>query len=154
MRDVPFRFGLERVRELRVHSEDRAKEAFAASLHQRVRGAAQLAAADDRLRDALVHGTPGAADGVPTLTGADFLARQTFVERLERSKADARLALDHLEADLAARRKSLTDASRDREALERLKARRLEEHRRDAARREAAALDEIALRGHLRRAAA
>ena len=148
-----FRFGLERVRELRVHSEDRAKEAFAASLNERLRGAAQLAAADERLRDALLAGSPQAAAGLGALTGNDLLARQTFVERLERSKADARLALDHLDTELASRRSSLADASRDREALERLKDRRREEHRLATGRAEAAALDEIALRGHLRRAA-
>ncbi len=148
-----FRFGLERVRELRVHAEDRAKEAFAASLHQRVRGASQLAAADERLRDALTSGVP-ASDGLGRLTGSDLLARQGFVERLERVKADATLALDHLDAELASRRSSLALASRDREALERLKARRRAEHRLDVSRREAAALDESALQGHVRRAAA
>lgn len=147
-----FRFGLERVRELRVHAEDRAKEAFAASLNQRLHGVAQLAAADARLRDALQAGLP-AGDAVPRVTGADLLTRQAFVERLERTKDDARLALDHLDAELAARRSSLTDASRDREALERLKARRRAEHRLDASRREAAMLDEIAIQGHLRRTA-
>lgn len=148
-----FRFGLERVRELRVHAEDQAKEAFAASLNQRVRGVAQLAAADERLRHALTSGTPG-GHGLGRLTGADLLARQGFVERLERDRADASLALDHLDAELTSRRASLTSASRDREALERLRERRLAEHRADAARREAAQLDEIALQGHLRRAAA
>lgn len=147
----PFRFGLERVRELRVHDEDRAKEAFALSLGHRVRGAAQLACADERLRDALLSNRP--PEGVAGLTGSDLLARQTFVERLERSRSDAALALDHLDTDLASQRSSLAQASQRREALERLKARRGEEHRLEAGRREAAELDEIALRGHLRRAA-
>ena len=150
--DQPFRFGLERVRELRVHDEDRAKEAFAASLGHRVRGAAMLAAADERLRDALLAAPH--ADAAPALSGADLLAHQTYVERLERTKAEAALSLAHLDADLASRRSSLTEASRRREALERLKARRGEEHRVEASRREAAALDEIALRGHLLRATA
>ncbi|HYF24976.1 MAG TPA: flagellar export protein FliJ [Baekduia sp.] len=149
MRDVPFRFGLERVRELRAHDEDRAKEAFAASLQQRLRGAAQLAAADARLRDALDAGTPS---GGLSLTGADLLAHQSWVERLERTRSDAQLALHHFDVDLATSRASLTEASRRREALERLKQRQGAEHRATAARREAAALDEIALRGHGRRA--
>ena len=47
MSSPKFKFGLERVRELRAHDEDRAKEAFAASLNERLKGAALLAAADD-----------------------------------------------------------------------------------------------------------
>ena len=49
---APFRFGLERVREIRVHDEDQAKERFAASLNARVRGEAVLRAAEERLRQA------------------------------------------------------------------------------------------------------
>ena len=44
-----FTFGLERVRELREHTEAQAKEDLAASLHQRMKGAAMLAAASDAL---------------------------------------------------------------------------------------------------------
>ncbi len=153
MSEKPFRFGLERVRELRVHDEDRAKEAFAASLNQRLRGAAMLAAADARLRDALVAAAPQPDTGL-ALSGPELLAHQGWLERLERSKAEAAVALHRLDADLMAQRSLLTDASRRREALERLKERRGEEHRRDASRREAAALDEMAMQAHVRKAAA
>ena len=43
-----FVFSLERVREVRAHEEDMAREAFAASLSLRARGAALLADAQAR----------------------------------------------------------------------------------------------------------
>jgi len=145
MMETPFRFGLERVRELRAHDEERAKEQFAASLSQRVRGEALLRAADERLRDA--RADSGAPHGL-TVDSATLVSRQAWVERLERSKADAELRLRSYDAELEARRVSLTDASRNREVLDRLRERQREAHRRDAARREGAVLDEIALRTH------
>ena len=89
MKSPRFNFGLERVREIRAHDEDRAKEAFAASLAHRVQGAAMLA-----------------------------------------------------------------EASRRRQALERLKERRRAEHMLAASRAEAVTLDEIALQQHARGQAA
>ncbi|MEZ5120048.1 MAG: hypothetical protein R2736_00460 [Solirubrobacterales bacterium] len=44
----PFRFRLERVRELRAHAEDRAREELAASLGAQLRGEAMLRAATHR----------------------------------------------------------------------------------------------------------
>ena len=145
MMETPFRFGLERVRELRAHDEERAKEQFAASLSQRVRGEALLRAADERLRTA--RADSGAPQGL-TVDAATLVSRQAWVERLERSKADAELRLRSYDAELEARRVTLTDASRNREVLDRLRERQHEAHRRDAARREGAVLDEIALRTH------
>lgn len=145
-----FRFGLERVRELRAHDEDRAKEAFAASLSHRLRGEALLAAASERLdvaRDAQRGGAPPAS-------GQDLVARQAYLEQVERHRADAERELASREAELAARREALAEASRRRQALEKLKARRAEEHRLQAARAEGALLDEIALSAHVRRSAA
>jgi flagellar protein FliJ len=143
--EPPFRFGLERVRELRAHDEERAKEQFAASLSQRVRGEALLRAADERLRDARADATP--SEGL-SVDAATLVSRQAWVERLERSKADAELRLRSFDIELEQRRGALTDANRNREVLDRLRARRHEEYRRDAARREGAVLDEIALRTH------
>jgi flagellar FliJ protein len=143
----PFRFGLERVRELRVHAEDRAKEAFAAGLGERARGAALLESVDVRLHDARQSAPAGAG------TGADLQLHQAWVERLERSRADAALRLDALDQDLERRRAVLTDASRGREVLDRLRDRRAAEHAAEAQRREGAALDEVAIQGHRRRRA-
>ena len=58
------------------------------------------------------------------------------------------------EQQLERRRLELTEASRRRQALEKLKERRAAEHRVEAARRESALLDEVALNRHLRKGAA
>ncbi len=148
---APFRFGLERVREIRAHDEDQAKERFAASLSARVRGEAVLRAAEARLRDAH-SGVTSPALG--PLSGATLVARQAWVERLEHDRADAQLRMRSYEAQLQARRAELAKASQAREVLDQLKERRREEHRLASERAEAADLDEMALQMHARRAAA
>jgi flagellar FliJ protein len=145
-----FKFGLERVREIRAHDEDRAKEAFAASLAQRVQGAAMLAAADERMDDAVQAQRLGA----PTRSANDFVAAQAWMERVERSREDAARELARHDSELASRRASLAEASRRRQALDRLKERRQAEHALAASRAEAIVLDEIALQQHARGQAA
>jgi flagellar FliJ protein len=147
----PFRFGLQRVREIRAHDEDQAKERFAASLDARVRGEAVLRAAEDRLTDAksgVLSPTMG------PLTGASLVSRQAWVERLEHDRADARLRMSNYEAELQRRRVELTQASQQREVLDKLEERQREEHRLEAARVETGELDEMALQMHTRRLAA
>jgi flagellar FliJ protein len=142
-----FRFGLERVREIRAHDEDRAKEAFADSLAQRMRGAALLAAAADQVdaaHEARRDSTPGAS-------GQELVSMQAYLDRVEQSRRDAERELEQSERALADRRRALTEASRRRQALERLKERRAAEHAAEAARREGAFLDEVAIGAHVRR---
>lgn len=150
MKSPRFNFGLERVREIRAHDEDRAKEAFAASLAHRVQGAAMLVEATTRLGDAQA----AQREGVPTRSATDLVAMQAWLERVERSKQDAERELATRESELAARRQSLAEASRRRQALERLKERRRAEHMLAASRAEAIELDEIALQQHARGQAA
>ena len=148
---APFRFGLERVREIRVHDEDQAKERFAASLNARLRGEAVLRAAEEQLRQAQA----GAVErGLGPLTGATLVSRQAWVERLEQSRADAELRMANYEAELQARRAELRQASQAREVLDQLKVRQREQHRLASERVEAAQLDEMALQMHARRSAA
>jgi len=147
----PFRFGLERVREIRAHDEDQAKERFAASLNARVRGEATLRAAEDRLREAQ---NGAVSQAVGPLTGASLVSRQAWVERLEQSRADARLRMVNYEAELQQRRAELQEASQARAVLDQLKGRQREQHRLAAERVEAAELDEMALQMHTRRSAA
>src|SRR3954471_16643212 len=118
MMETPFRFGLERVRELRAHDEARAKEQFAASLSERLRGEALLRAADERLRSARTDAAPPEGFSVDA---SMLVSQQAWVERLERTRADAERRLQSYDAELEARRPSLTDASRNREVLDRLK---------------------------------
>lgn len=147
----PFRFGLERVREIRAHDEDQAKERFAASLNARVRGEAALRAAEQHLRDAQTGVT---VQGLGPLSGATLVARQAWVERLEQSRSDAQLRMANYEADLQAKRGELAQASQAREVLDQLKTKQREAHRLEAERVEAAALDEMALQMHVRKMAA
>lgn len=149
MTDVPFRFGLERVRELRAHDEDRAREEFAASLNRRARGAAMLQAAQDLIEQA--------RDGRRTTSGPvsaqDLLSQQMWLERLERHRETAARELDKSDNELLQRRGELNEARQKREVLERLKERRRDEHAAENARRQGAALDEMALSAHLRKTA-
>ncbi|QEC46840.1 flagellar export protein FliJ [Baekduia soli] len=149
--ETPFRFGLERVREIRAHDEQQAKERFAASLNERLRAEAVLRAAQERLDDARGPGAPAAPVAV---SGQTLLARQAWVDRLQRSREDAQRRLQGTDEDLRRVRVELTDASRRREVLDKLKERQREAHRQAAERRESAALDEMALAVHSRRRAA
>lgn len=145
-----FTFGLERVRELREHAESQAKEELAASLNQRVRGAAMLAQASEELAGAAASGRP--AEGA-TRNAADLLAHERWMQALRRDQENKALSLDRLEAEVDARRSALGDASREREVLERLKERRRTEHKAELLRREGAELDEIAISMYVRGAA-
>jgi flagellar FliJ protein len=142
-----FRFGLERVREIRAHDEDRAKEAFAASLAQRMRGAALLAAASEQLDEA--HTTR--RHGAESTDGQTLVSMQAYLDRVEQSRRDAERELRDSEAAVADRRRALTEASRRRQALDRLKERRAAEYAAEEARREGVLLDEVALSAHVRR---
>ena len=150
MKSPRFNFGLERVREIRVHDEDKAKEAFAASLNERAKGAAMLAAATERLGAA--HDAQ--RSGEPTRSAQDLVAMQRWLEQVERSRVEAAQRLQHQDAELLGKRHELAEASRRRQALERLKERRRAEHQLAAARAESVLLDEIALTQHVRKDAA
>ena len=144
-----FTFGLERVRVLREHTESQAKEQLAATLSQRLRGAALLAQATERLNqaDEARRPQPGAVG-----SAQDFLAHERWLHALERDRQAAEAGLVRLDAEVASRRSALGEASRDRGVLEKLKDRKREEFQREAARREGAELDELAITRHIRRA--
>ena len=147
----PFQFRLERVRELREHAEDQAREELASSLAIRMKGEAMLRAAADDMdaaQDARRQGS--SAD----LSGAELLALQAYLERAERQRESAALELDRRQAEVDARRQALAVRSQERQVLERLKDRRRDDHRRDVERREGALLDEMAIVAHRRMGAA
>ncbi len=147
----PFQFRLERVRELREHAEDQAREELASSLAIRMKGEAMLRAATDDLGAAHDARRSGAAADV---SGAELLALQAYLERTERQRESAALELDRREAEVDARREALTRRSQERQVLERLKERRREGHRQEMERREGALLDEMAITAHRRMGAA
>jgi flagellar FliJ protein len=146
-----FRFRLERVRALRERHEDVAKQAFAGAMNDRNRSEQELQVAAQRImkaREAQLDVT-----AAPT-SANELMARQAYLERSERAHRASQEDLGRSEQTLAQRRRELTEAARDRQALERLKENRRVEHDREQARMDAADLDEIALNGFRRKAAA
>jgi flagellar FliJ protein len=145
-----FRFRLERVRALRERREDAAKEELAGAMlrHRRCEEEVQEAAARiARARTAQVDATR------LTANATDLMARQAYLERAERAHQATRQNLQRHELELTQRREALTQAARDRQALERLKEHRRADHEREVARQEGLMLDEIAINGYRRNAA-
>jgi flagellar FliJ protein len=145
-----FRFRLERVRALRERHEDAAKEALAGAMMQHRRSEEALRLAEERVEQARAAQLDAA--GVP-VSATDLIARQAYLERTERAHQAGRHDLNRHEIELAKRRDELTEAARERQALERLKEHRRRDHERETARLEGLALDEIAINGFRRRAA-
>jgi flagellar FliJ protein len=145
-----FRFRLERVRALRERAEDEAKEAFAASMQDRNRSEQEMDEAARRVEAAREAQLDTAAAPV---NATELIARQAYLERSERAHEATKQDLHRREQAMEQRREELTEAARERQALERLKEHRRGEFLREQLRIEAAALDEIALNGFRRRAA-
>jgi flagellar FliJ protein len=147
-----FVFRLEKVRRMRQSMEDRAREELATSLAAQREAEAALGAARTR-----VHGAIDAHRRVAQLSGAssaDLIAAQAYLERLESERSVATRVSDcHVES-VDERRAALAHAAREREALDRLRARREQAHRVSAQRADANVLDELAIRGHERGKAA
>ncbi len=145
-----FRFRLERVRNLRERREDVAKQELAAALARRLRCEQELEAAEQRM----AHAREQQLDATNSLSSAgDLVARQAYLERTEQAHRATREDLELRDSELSDRRDKLSEAARDREALERLKEHRRAEHEREMARIDGLALDEIAIHRFHRRAA-
>ncbi len=147
-----FDFGLERVRKVRAHDEDRAKEALAASIAHRLRGEAKLQSVSDQIHAAQVSHRDGLAgpDGPSVIDPSALVRRQAYLERLERTRIVAALEVDRAEVEIDARRDVLTGASRKREVLDRLHDRQAQGHALAWGRHQGNLLDEIALQSHTR----
>ena len=150
MKGPSFRFRLERVRDLRERREDEAKMELAAALADHFRAEELVQAAEQRIDQARLAQLDAACS---QRSAVDLLAHQVYLERTESDHRASREDLGQRETVVNDRRDALTDAARDRQALERLKERRQAEHQREAARVEALALDEIAINGFRRKAA-
>jgi flagellar export protein FliJ len=146
-----FRFSLERVRALRERAEDTAREALAGAIqdHARTQVAMEQAAqAVLEARDAQLQVTSA------PVVGAELLARQAYLERSERDHRASLDAVGRSEIRVAQHRHTLTEAARNRQALERLKEHRRSDFEREQARLESIVLDEVALNNFRRRDAA
>jgi len=145
--DTPsFTFRLEPVRSVRKQAEARAREELANELAQRMRG-------ESLLRQAAAAAAAARETGRRTAqraSGRELIAAQTWIERSERRQHDAALELDRRDAEVAARRETLTRAARERQSIDKLAERRRSEHDRAWARRSQGELDEIALAMHRR----
>ena len=151
MTSTRFEFSLERVRALRERDEDAAKQALAGALAERRHSELLVQDAVDTVHRA----RRAQLDTTAMPVGAEQLrAHQAFLERSEQAHRASRERLGHSEQREQQRRDALTEAARDRQALERLKERRRGDHERELARRESLALDEIALGVFRRREAA
>lgn len=144
-----FTFRLERVRALRERSEDLAKQELAGALSRR-------GACEERLRATGVELDTARAKqrdlAAVAASAQDLIARQLYLERVERNRTLGEQELVASEAEVATRRGLLVEAARERQALERLKERSRLDHARELARVEGATMDEIALTLHRRRA--
>jgi flagellar FliJ protein len=151
MTAASFRFRLERVRQLRERTEDEAKQAFAGAMLDRVRSEREVEAAAERVAQA----RDAQLEAGATLTSAtDLIARQAYLERSELVQRATEEDLGRREHVVEQRREQLTEAARALQALERLKEHRRNDHEREQARIEAFTLDEMAINGFRRRAAA
>ena len=146
----PFRFRLERVRELRERKEDEAKRALAEAMADHFLAEERLRDAELQIEDARAAQLDATAE---PRSGGDLVAHQAYLERTESAREVSREVVTRSEARVENQREELTQAARDRQALERLKQRREAEFVREAARAESNLLDEIAIINFRRRAA-
>lgn len=140
----PFRFRLERVRALRERKEDLAKQELALALGRLSDSEGAVHAASERLARAQQE-RRSAATANGACSGADLLAGQAFLERVEHQRSAGVEALERSELEVADRGAALSRAAQEHQMLERLKQRHHNEHMRELARREGAMLDEIAI---------
>jgi flagellar export protein FliJ len=144
----PFHFQLEAVRALREHAESASRVELAAELSTGLAREQELAEATDLLARARTS--------MPLVDGAivnawDILATDAYLQRRETARAKAAEAMQIQERRIEIHRNLLVEASRRRQALEKLKLRRKEAHRVEVERADLAQLNEIALLLHDRR---
>ncbi len=150
-----FRFPLERVRALRQRKELLAREELARAISQRTGSQDRLRRVEEHLERTFSDQRLATEADASTITvsAAELLARQAFVEHVEAQRTMGMRELERHEADVADRDTQLGHAAREHEILERLKNRQRAEHEREVGRRESQQLDEIALERFRRSAA-
>jgi flagellar export protein FliJ len=150
-----FRFRLERVRALRQRTELLAREELARAISERSSSRDRLRRVEEHLERAFTHQrlATGGDAGASTVSAAELLARQAFVEHVEAQRTMGVRELERHEANVADRDTRLGCAAREHEILERLRDRQRTEYEREAGRREGEQLDEIALERFRRSAA-
>jgi len=149
----PFRFRLERVRDIRRQRERGAQEGLAAALGRQAGEEAALGQVDATIEDARERFRGVAAGAGDLHSATELAASHAYLERLAGRRAVAVRDLNLSRDEVGERRRELEAAARERQALDRLRDRRRAEHVRELARGESAQLDELAIAGHRRRRA-
>ena len=137
MRGNRFHTTLAPVQLLRDREADAARETHGRALRARFQQESAVAEAESALRDRL---------GLPATTAAAWRFRAEAHHRgaAVAALSDARRELTRLQADEAASRQALANATRRQEAIQDLRASAEADQRADRARRELSALDDIA----------
>jgi flagellar protein FliJ len=143
MPDSGFRFRLERVRALRERREEIAKQELAHAMDRLSESKQRLREVEARLKQA--HAGQRDAERDRTITSADLIARQAFVERVEQQRRHGGNEVTRSQGEVADRGTALRAAAKEHQMLERLKERHRDAHVRELARREGQLLDEIAI---------
>jgi flagellar export protein FliJ len=139
-----FRFRLERVRAVRERKEKLAQQELARAISLRSSTEADLRTSEEHLAQA--HSEQrSAVSAAPSLSAAELLARQAFLERVEAQRRQHARDLAQREAEVVDRGAALATAASEHEMLNRLRERHRGEHDREIARRERNVLDEIAV---------
>lgn len=141
-----FRFKLEPVRSLREQAETSAKEALARELAAQRDCDEALAQASERLDEA--RRAAASHDGV--VEAAKLRSLEVFVERRELEQAIAGANAATQAERVEAGRRQLTQASQDRQVIEKLKERRKRRHEELATRAEEKLLEDVGLSVHRR----
>lgn len=143
-----FRFNMQRLLDLRSRSEDQARLRLADSQRQTARAQAALVACEGAWEQA--------AERMSALTGevcegGSLLSHRLHLAHLCRQRsAQAQQLHEHAQAERL-RRQELLAAARERQVLDRLKARRWQEHVTGYERAQQRLLDEAGLLSHQRR---
>ena len=145
----PFRFELEAVRALSEHAESSSRVQLAGELLTGMSRDQELAEATAQLEDARAN-IPF-ADRRTVINAWDLLVSDAYLYRRESARAAAAEAALLQEQRIEIHRNVLIEASRKRQALERLKHKRRDLHRAELERLELAELNEVALLLHDRR---
>jgi flagellar export protein FliJ len=137
-----FRFGLERVRAVRKHGEEVAQQELAGAVERRDDCEVELRLAEER-----VNGARTAQREAAERSGSasEMLRHQAWIERTEQVHTSSSEDFSREEREVARRHAALVSAASDRQALDRLEARRRGDFDREAARSESREHDEIAL---------
>ena len=153
METPSFTFRLERVRNLRERAEERAKEALSTELRNETASAMAFDQAREAVQAACNVGR-GAFGTGSMISAHNLVAVQSYLERTERLRSEAALELSRAKAEVEVKRQHLAVAARDRQAIDKLKARQQAEHDAEWARKSQNTLDELALAVHRRGIAA